>query len=82
MVQEVKEENKLALNYNLEEDGFLEVSLLDMTGDLVYNYSRFLKKGTHTHFIPYNRLKGQPYFLRVAKNGNSEINKVLIDRAN
>ena len=81
MVQRIetgKQQQNILLKLNLEDEGFLEVSLFDTNGDLVYNYSDFVKGGMLNHKVECNGLKSKQYLLRIAKNGKSEVKKLLI----
>ena len=79
MEQMVENSNNIKLNYQLEEDSFVEVNLMDLSGNLVYNYSAYCEKGLHNHCIKNKRLNGKSYLLRIAKNGHSEIKKVIFN---
>ncbi len=76
-VKEFFKNGNLALQVNLDAKAFLEVSLVDGNGNLIYNFCEFTKQGTVSHLIEQNYLPGNEYFVRVAANGNSVINKMI-----
>ncbi len=80
MVQAISETKRKAINLklNLHEEGFLEVNLFDLTGELVYNYANFVKEGTREHQISCSGLKAKEYLLRISQNGSSEVKKLLV----
>lgn len=80
MVQAISEtpRQNIDLQLNLSEQGFLEVNLFDLSGDLVYNYANFVDEGNLKHQISCKGLKAKEYLLRISQNGNSEIKKLLI----
>ncbi len=69
----IYEGDHLRLQFNSKEEGFLEVSLLDKQGALIYNYSDYVRKGEFSHNINKNYLKPNKYLIRIAKNGKSEM---------
>lgn len=60
------------------ESCFVEISVLDQLGGIIYNFSRFISKGIFKHEVETNRLKPGSYILRVAKNGRSKIETINI----
>lgn len=72
-LNEIYEGEHLRLQFNSEEEGFLEVSLLDKQGELVYNYSDYVQRGEFHHNISKNYLTPNKYLIRIAKNGKSEM---------
>ncbi len=73
------QKDQLRFQHKLEEDGFVEVTVLDLDGSMLYNFSDFLKKGEYMHQIHCEKGFAKPYLLRVAKDGNSTLKKVLIN---
>lgn len=69
--QTIIKEDKLHLNFEVTDEAFLEVSLFDDIGQLVYNYGDYLKPGNHDHQVPIQKLSAGTYLLRVAENGHS-----------
>jgi len=78
MVQKVQQKENITLQLNVEADGYLEVNILDPQGDLIYNYSDYVKQGSHNHRIKRRHLQAKPHLLRIAKDGRSVLRKVLI----
>ncbi len=80
MVQAISENpgKNIDLQLNLKEQGFLEVNLFDLTGNLVYNYANFVDEGNLQHQISCKGLKPREYLLRISQNGQSEIKKLLV----
>ena len=81
MVQQIENERQnrnINLQLDVEEEGLLEITLFDTSGDLVYNYSDFVKGGKINHKVNCTRLQSRQYILRVAKNGKSEVKKLLV----
>ncbi|PSR06363.1 MAG: hypothetical protein BRD49_00875 [Bacteroidetes bacterium SW_10_40_5] len=69
----IYEGEHLRLQFNSKEGGFLEVSLLDEQGVLIYNYSDYIQEGEFRHNINKNYFKPNKYLIRIAKNGKSEM---------
>ena len=81
MVERIENERQsrnINLQLNVEEAGLLEITLFDTMGDLVYNYSDFVKQGKFNHKVNCTRLQSKQYLLRIAKNGKSEVKKLLV----
>ncbi len=67
---------KLAMELNLPEEGFMEITVLDALGELFYNQCSYEKKGMHLCTIEAERLPETPFMVRIAVNGESEIRKM------
>lgn len=66
-------ENKLKLNFRMEETGFLEISLLEPDGSLVYNFSENIQKGKFSHTVKPRHLEKNEYLMRIAAHGQSKV---------
>lgn len=74
MVFEMKLLNNLInLELNLKENSFIEVSIFDLRGQLVYNYSNYYPTGLFSHAIRTEDFVKGKYLLRIAQNGESNI---------
>lgn len=76
-IQKKKSEfNPFDLYFFLEKKSYVEISLIDEKGLLVYNYADYFGRGEFLHSIILDQeLKGH-FYLRVAKNGQSQIKEV------
>lgn len=73
----LKGEDGINIYVPMKQPGYVEVSLFDKVGDLCYNYSCFSRHSTYKHHIPYAKLTGKVYLLRVALNGNTLLQDVI-----
>lgn len=62
---------------NIEEKGLLDITLMDLQGNLIHNESNFVDVGEFNHDLPLKRPLSSKCVLRVALNGKSLIKKMI-----
>ena len=75
--KEIINEN-LNVSMSLQEEGFLEVSLINKQGNLIYNFCKMVKNGLYQHFISTRYIDAGPYILRISLNGKSEVSSLKV----
>ena len=75
--QKIITKDAIKLELELSTQGFIEICLFDEIGKLVYNYCDYITPGHHEHNISTQKLSAGNYLLRVAQNGNTQINDII-----
>lgn len=70
-------EDSIRVTINVQEKGLMDITLMDLQGNLIHNESDFVSTGDIDYQLPIKRPLDKKCLLRVAINGKSEIKKII-----
>lgn len=71
--------NPIDIQFKLDKESYIEVSILDAKGKLIYNFAEYFKEGEYTHKIYSDNFEKGTYFLRIARNGQAFVEGIEIN---
>lgn len=71
--------NSTVVNFNIPEDGEVEIELTDIMGRTVFKHNKYYGKGSHHEEIDLKGLNSAVYFVRFKYEGRYEYKRLLIE---